>query len=362
MICVGVQALELDELRKQIDETDRKILELLNRRASLALEVGKLKGDLEMPHFAPAREAKVLDRLNAVNSGPLEPKHISAIYREIMSACRDLQQPTKVAYWGPPASHSHTAVIEKFGASVEPVPVDSIADVFDCVEKRQADYGVVPAENSTEGVIPYTLDLFTESDLKICGEVYLAISQHLLSRCTKLEDVKRLYVSPQPYAQCRRWIIDNLPHAELVEVATTSRAALACVEDSEGAAVAGRAASIAYDLPILQEHIEDNPRNRTRFLIIGFNDPERSGRDKTSLLLALPHRAGALHRALSAFSSRGINMTMIQSRPTKKTPWEYLFFIDVQGYVTDPPLAEAIEQLRHECLFVRVLGSYPEAE
>jgi chorismate mutase/prephenate dehydratase len=354
--------VELEELRRRIDETDQKILELLNQRASLAIQIGQLKGDMELPNFAPAREAKVLERLNAVNTGPLEPKHILAIYREIMSACRDLQKPTTVAYWGPPASHSHTAVLEKFGASVTPVPVDSIADVFDYVEKGLADYGVVPAENSTEGVIPYTLDLFTESDLKICGETYLAIANHLLSHCTRIEDIKRLYVSPQPYAQCRRWIMENLSHAEIINVSTTSKAAIAAAEDKEGAAVAGKAASVAYGVPILREHIEDNPRNRTRFLIIGFNEPERSGKDKTSLLLALPHRAGALYRALSAFSNRGINMTMIQSRPTKKTPWEYLFFIDVQGYATDPPVAAAIEQLRHECLFVRILGSYPEAE
>lgn len=354
--------MSLDELRKAIDATDKQILELLNRRAKLAREIGQLKDDFELPSFAPAREARVLDSLNAANQGPLQARHIQAIFREIMSACRDLEEPTKVAYWGPPASHSHCAVLERFGASVEAVPVDSIADVFDAVEKGLADYGVVPAENSTEGVIPYTLDLFSESDVRICGEVYLAISHHLLSRCARKEDVKRVYVSPQPYAQCRRWLLDNMAHAEMIEVATTSRAAVACAEDPEGAAVAGKAAAVAYDLPILYERIEDNPRNRTRFLVVGFNDPDRTGKDKTSLLVALPHRTGALYSALAVFNERGINMTMIQSRPTKKTPWEYLFYVDVQGYITDRPLADAVAQLQQKALFVRVLGSYPEAE
>jgi chorismate mutase / prephenate dehydratase len=354
--------VSLDDLRRRIDETDLKILELLNERACLAREIGRLKGDLEMPFFAPGREARVLDRLNAANPGPLIPDHLRAIYREIMSACRDVQEPTKVAYWGPPASHSHTAVLEKFGASVRPVPVDSIADVFDQVEKGLAHYGVVPAENSTEGVIPYTLDLFSESDLRICGEIYMSISHHLLSRCRSLEEVKRVYVSPQPYAQCRRWLIDNLGHAVMVDMPTTSRAALACLEDAEGSAVAGKAAAVTYDLPVLCERIEDNPRNRTRFMVVGFNEPDRSGRDKTSLLIALPHRPGTLFGALAIFRECGLNLMMIQSRPTKKTPWEYLFFLDVQGFISDEAVANAVLKLQQECLFVRVLGSYPEAE
>lgn len=354
--------MSLEELRKKIDETDRKLLELLNQRAKLAQEIGKIKKDLEVPYFVPGRECDILERLTQNNPGPLPDQAIQAIYREILSASRALEHPLKVAYWGPPASHSHTAAMEKFGASTTYVPVHSLAEVFRQVEKHLVDFGIVPCENSTEGVIPYTLDLFVESEVRICAEHYLPVSHYLLSWCRDLAQIRRVYVSAQPLAQCRQWLTHYLGHAEVIEVSTTSQAAQECVKDPEGAAVASKMASEVYGLPILAEKIEDNPQNRTRFFIIGFQEGEPTGRDKTSLLLSLPHKPGALFKALEPLARHQINLTMIQSRPTKRNPWEYLFFLDVQGHYATKPLSTALKELEEVTLFLKVLGSYCSAE
>lgn len=354
--------MSLEDLRRKIDATDTEILELLNRRARLALDVGEQKRQTNAPMYAPARETQVFERLAKANGGPLPAPAIRAIYREIISASLALEQPLKVAYWGPPGSHSDTAARQQFGGSAERLPVGSIAEVFDHVEKGIAHYGVVPAENSTEGVVPYTLDLFTGCDARICSELFLNITHHLLSRCKSLAEVRRVHVSPQPLAQCRQWLSAHLPGVTFVDVSTTSQAAQACLSDLEGAAVAGQSAADLYDLPILCPRIEDNPRNRTRFWVIGFTEPDRSTRNKTSLLISVEHRPGGLVSALGIFDRHGINLTAIQSRPTKQEPWEYLFFVDAEGYVTDPPMAEAVAALNRECHFVRVLGSYPAAD
>ncbi len=342
---------------------DRRLLELLNARAERAIQIGRAKEKTDKPTFAPERESQIFDRLARANPGPLPAKAVRAIFREIISASRALEQPLRIAYWGPPSSHSHTAALERFGRSAIYVPTNSIADAFEAVERGLASYAIVPAENSTEGVIPYTLDLLVDSDLRVCGETFLAVSHHLLSHAESLEQVKRVYASPQPYAQCRNWLTTHMPAGvEFVDVPTTSAAAQRAAQEPDSAAVAGRAASEEYEVPILRERIEDSLHNRTRFLVVGFHEPAPSGRDKTSLLIGVEDRPGSLYRALGTMERHGINMSMIQSRPTKQRPWEYLFFIDIQGFITDHPVAEALADLQNACSFVRVLGSYPEAE
>jgi chorismate mutase/prephenate dehydratase len=290
---------------------------------------------------------------------------MQAIYREIISACLALERPLRIAYWGPPASNTHVASRTRFGAQAEYTPADSIAGVFAEVEKGSSDYGVVPVENSTEGIVNYTLDMFLESDLKICAEIYTRISHNLLSHCTALEEVQRIYTMPQATGQCRTWLQRHLPGVELVEVTTTARAAGIAAQEPDAAAIANRAAAEEYGLQILAESIQDNPRNWTRFLVLGNLQPPASGRDKTSIMFSVRHEAGGLIRALAAFEKHDVNLTLIESRPTKRTPWEYVFFIDACGHVEDPEdasLRKALALFRERCLFVKVLGSYPEAE
>jgi len=354
--------MDLQELRKEIDRIDKQILELLNRRAQTALDIGKRKAKANKSFFAPAREKEVLNKLAAANNGPLPNAALRAIYREIISASRALEKPVTVAYWGPPATNAHIASIQKFGSSSTFVPMDTIPDIFSEVERQKADYGVVPIENSTEGVVNHTLDTFLTSDLKICSETYLPITHNLLSQADELSDIKQVYSIPTAAAQCRNWLRAHLPNVELVDVSTTARAAQICAEEANSAAIGTSLAAEVYCLNLIAEHIEDNPQNRTRFLIVGYNEPPPSGKDKTSIMFSVPHKAGSLFRAISAFEKFSVNMTMIESRPTKLTPWEYVFFIDCQGHATDEPVQNALETLREHTLFVTVLGSYPEAE
>jgi chorismate mutase/prephenate dehydratase len=358
----------IDDLRRRIDEVDLQILDLVNQRASLALQIGHLKsaqsGENEPPRpiYVPEREKAVFMRLAERNKGPLDNDAVRNIYREVISACRALEKPLRVAYFGPPATYTHMAAMRKFGGSTRFLPRRVIAEVIHAVETGEADYGVVPVENSTAGAVESTLDVFASTDVKVCSEIYVAIHHNLLSKATALEGIRRVYTHPQATAQCRQWLAVHLPDAEVVEATSTAQGARQAAEDPEAATIAGRAAADEYGLNLLFENIEDNPRNRTRFLVVGMNRPERTGHDKTSLMLSVRHEAGALYKALSAFQKHGINLTMIESRPTRQTPWEYLFFIDVQGYATDPPLATALAELEAGSLFVRNLGSYPEAE
>lgn len=354
--------MDISEIRKKIDQIDQQILEMLNVRAQCALDIGQMKDNDSSPVYAPGREMQVLQQVLKHNHGPLDDNAVTAIFREIVSASRALERPMTVAYWGPPGSNTHIASIQKFGHSTDFMAVDTLTDLFSSVETKKANYGVVPVENSTEGVISHTLDLFFTSDLKVCSEVFIQISHNLLSKCEDLSQIKKVYSQPQPTAQCRNWLRNNLPNVQIIEMSTTARAAMAAAEDPSSAAIATKLSAELYGLQVVREGIEDSPHNRTRFLIVGYTKPAPSGKDKTSILFSVPHKAGALYRALSVFETEGINLTMIESRPTKQMPWEYNFFIDFQGHEKDDQVRIALDLLREQALFVRVLGSYPEAE
>jgi chorismate mutase/prephenate dehydratase len=354
--------MNLNDLRKQIDALDEQMLDLLNRRAALAMEIGRTKKRHAALYYTPEREQAVLDRLVKANRGPLPPQAIRAIYREIISAARALEKPLTVAFLGPAGTFSHQAAISKFGSSSEMVPADTIADIFALVERGSCDYGVAPVENSLAGVIPETLDTFMQTNLRIVSEIYEPIIHNLATHCKTLEEIKVLYSHPQPLAQCRQWIRTHLPTARQVETASTVRAAEAAAKEEGAAALCPALAAEAAGLPILVEHTEDNPSNRTRFLVLGYNQPEPTGRDKTSLMFSVHNRAGELFRAMAAFEKYDVNLTMIESRPAKVAAWDYVFYIDVQGHIRDVNVTKAINQLREHALFVTVLGSYPAAE
>jgi len=354
--------LDIAELRKKIDAIDEQMVELINKRAECAQEIGKLKEVKTESIFAPEREVQVLSRVLTSNKGPLSDKTISAVFREVISACRALERPISVCYFGLAGSYTHIASMMKFGDSTEYISSSTIPDVFNDVEKRRANYGVVPVENSTEGIVNHTLDMFLLSDLRICAEVYTPISHCLLSSGTDIKQIKRVYSMPQPIAQCRNYLAAHLPGVEILEVSSSSKAARMCEGYPSSAAIASNLSAKEYGLNILMEGIEDNPNNKTRFLVVGYSKPQPSGHDKTSIVFAVPHKSGSLFSALKVFNDNGINLTMIESRPTKQMPWEYIFFIDCQGHEQDPQVIASVEKLKEMTQFVRILGSYPEAE
>lgn len=354
--------VDLSDLRRQIDELDSRLLELLNQRASLAVEIGRRKAAATTDVFAPERERHVLDHVLSANAGPLPAESVRNIYTEIISSMRALEKPLTIAYWGPPATNTHLASVRKFGSSSSFIPQDTIADVFEEVQRRQADFGVVPIENSIEGIVNHTLDMFLRSDMRICAEVYLEIFHGLLSRAQNLSEVRRIYSIPVATAQCRNWLSAHMRGVEIIDASTTARAAMLAAEDPSSGAIAGEMAAQVYGLNVLAEHIEDNPGNKTRFLAVGRLEPNPSGRDKTSLVFSVPHRSGSLLHALQVFSDADINLTLIESRPTKQMPWEYVFYVDAQGHQTSPNVSAAIQKLRDMATFVKVLGSYPEAD
>ena len=353
--------MSLPEWRKEIDRIDEQVIGLLNRRAQLAQQIGQSKSNTRSHYFTPEREHNVYKRLLSLNKGPLDAAAVRSIYKEIISACISLEKPLAIAFLGPEGTFSHLASIARFGNSASFVATDTITDVFVQVERSHADYGIVPVENSWAGVVPETLDTFMNSNLRVVSEVYQPITHNLLTRCETLGQVKRLYSHFQPLGQCRQWLSNHLAHAERVETSSTSRAAEMAAQDSESAAIATWLAAERNDMPILCDHIEDNPSNRTRFLVLGYNEPEPTGRDKTSLIFSLHNKPGQLAHALNAFEKYDVNLTMIESRPTKTAAWQYLFYIDVQGHTRDAQVTKAINLLKEHSLFVRVLGSYPEA-
>ena len=357
--------MALNDLRVQIDEIDGKLVQLLNERAEISVEVGRRKANTpETRWFAPEREREVFSRIEALRtatSGALTNGALHAIYREILSASRALQKPLTIAYWGPAGTYTHMAATSKFGSSSGFTSCKSILDVFSTVEHERADFGVIPVENSIEGIVHYTLDSLQLTALKICAEVYIPIVHNLLTHATDLKDIKRVYTGPQPLAQCRQWLNANLPEVEFVEVLPTTRAVERATEDTAGAAIASNLAADLYSIPLRVEHIEDDPRNTTRFIVVGENDPPQTGRDKTSVLFAVKNEPGALARGLRAFEDNGVNLTLITSRPSKHTPWDYVQFVDLQGHIRDTAVAQALSALQEHALFVTVLGSYPEA-
>jgi len=351
----------LDEWRARIDDIDRQLLQLLSQRAEVALEVGRLKRATGRAPYVPEREQEIVDRLVALNAGPLSAEAVRAIWREILSASRALQRPFRVAHLGPPATFTHLAALSRFGHAAEYVPVRGIPEVFAEVEHGRVDVGVVPVENSTEGAVSHTLDRLIDSELLICGEVLLEIHHHLLSRAADLAEVKQVFSHPQALAQCRGWLDRNLPHAQTVEVASTATAAERAAEDPTAAGIASELAAEAYGLPILRERIEDLAHNVTRFLVIGRSPQPPTGRDKTSILVSIKDEVGALYRILEPFAAARLNLTKIESRPTRRRPWEYVFFVDFEGHQADPAVEGVLAALRDRCLFLKVLGSYPAA-
>ncbi len=348
------------ELRRDIDRLDRKIVELLNQRAKLAVEISHHKRRLNTPVFAPDRESQLLRRLEALGKkGPLTPGALRAVYREIISASLSLETRLKIAYFGPEASFTHQAALNQFGGSAALLPVKSIPDVFREVNRGRADYGVVPIENSTEGVVNHTLDMFLESEVHICSEISMRIGQNLLSTETRLGAVKKIYSFPPPLAQCRAWLDGNLPEAEIVEASSTSAAARLASRNAGTAAIASRLAARLYGLNILAADIQDAADNVTRFLILGRQWPGPTGRDKTSLMLAIKDRVGALYHILKPFARYGVNLTSIESRPSRARAWNYVFFIDCLGHVQDEKLRKTLVALKPLTSVLKVLGSYP---
>ena len=353
---------KLHELRLSIDVIDEKILDLLNDRASLVLQVGKVKNAQKSDFHVPSREREIFERLTAKNRGPFPNEGLKSVFREIISASLALEAPMKVAFFGPKATFTHMAAMQHFGFSAELVSQKSIPAVFEEVEKGRALYGVVPVENSTEGMVSHTLDMFMESDLKVNAEVLLEIHHYLLSRTGRMEDIKKVYSHQQPIAQCRNWLAEHLPDVPVVDVASTAVASQIAGEDYTAAAIASELAATLYDLKVVHARIEDQVNNYTRFLVIGKKMVEKSGDDKTSLMFSVKDEVGILYRMLEPFAKRDINLSKIESRPLKRKAWEYIFFLDLFGHITDSSVAEAVTELKECCQFVKILGSYPRTK
>ncbi|MBB1126412.1 prephenate dehydratase [Thiospirillum jenense] len=356
-------ATRLADIRQRIDAIDSQLLALLSERARCAQTVAEIKADT-VPgshYYRPEREAEILRRIKADNPGPLDGEEVARLFREIMSACLALEKPLAVGYLGPEGTFTQAAALKHFGHSVHTLPFGTIGDIFREVEAGSCQFGVVPVENSTEGVINHTLDMFLQSPLRIVGEVTLRIHQHLMSQAGVVTAIKRIFSHQQSFAQCRAWLDRHLPNAERIPVGSNAEAARRATESTDCAAIAGEAAAELYCLRILANRIEDDPGNTTRFLIIGKEDAPASGRDKTSLLLSCRNEAGGLYRLLTPFAEQQISMTRIESRPSRQGIWDYVFFVDLSGHRTDPPIAAALEQLKAAANLFKILGSYPEA-
>ena len=352
--------MRLKNLRKKIDSVDKEIVGLLNKRASIAKDVGRLKDRAKSGVYVPDREAEIYENLSRENKGPLSDKALGAIYREIMSSSLALERSLKIAYLGPEATFTHIAAIKKFGSQVRYSPCNSITEVFREVEVSRCNYGVVPVENSIEGAVNHTLDMFIDSDLKICSEVFLDISHNLIGRCS-LKSVKRIYSNPQVFGQCRLWLDSHLRNVELIEVSTTSRAAEIATKEKNACAIASLLAAEKYRLKVLAKGIEDSASNITRFLVIGQHTPAPTKKDKTSIMFSGKDRPGALHDMLVPFKKNKVNLTKIESRPSKRKAWEYYFFVDAVGHCQDSNVQKALESVAKQSIYLKVLGSYPRA-
>jgi chorismate mutase / prephenate dehydratase len=347
--------------RKAIDRLDAQIVRLLNERTRHVLAIGEIKLKAGEEIYAPHRERAVLQRIGQLNGGPMTDEQLGAVYREIMSSALALEKSLTIAYLGPEATFTHQAAIKRFGSSLRYTAQKTITDVFTEVSKHRADYGVVPVENSTEGVVTHTLDMFVDSDLKIVSQIVLKVQQCLMSNSPRTR-VKKLYVHPQSLAQCRGWIQNHLPRVELIETSSNARSAELAAREKGSAAIGGLLAAEKYGLALLELDIQDNAANATRFLVLGRQCSPPTGKDRTSLMVSISHKVGALHHALAAFRRYRINLTKIESRPSKRKAWEYFFFIDCDGHLEDRKLAQAISLLGRECSYVKVLGSYPNSE
>ena len=352
---------DLAQLRERIDRIDRQLVELISQRARQAAEVGRLKLAGGAPVYRPEREAEVLRSVVAMNGGPLAGAALEPIFREIISACRAMERPVTVAFLGPAGTFSELAALRQFGSAVELAPCASIDEVFRCAESGRADYAVVPVENSTEGAVSRSLDLLLTTALKIVAEISVPVQHHLLTLHGTLDGVKRLHAHPQSLAQCLTWVNQNLPGLERVQAPSNAEAARLASLDPTAAALAGENAAQKYALQAVARQIQDDPQNRTRFLVLGQQECSATGRDKTSLILSVANRAGAVYHMLAPLARHSVSMTRFESRPARNGAWEYHFYVDVEGHVGDAALLAAFDELRQACAFFRCLGSYPRA-
>lgn len=360
---IAVTATDLQKLREEIDAIDEKLLRLISRRVEIAMEVAATKqaSGETASFYRPEREAQVLRRIKQLNQGPLTEEEVARLFREIMSTCLAKEKPLNVAFLGPEGTFTQTAAIKHFGHAVLTVPQPTIDVVFREVESGSADFGVVPIENSTEGVIHHTIDMFVDSSLKICGEVELRIHHHLLGTKPSLNVVKRVYSHQQSLGQCRKWLETHLSGVETIAVSSNAEAARLALNEDGAAAIAGTTAAEIYGLQTIVPNIEDRPDNTTRFLVIGKLKAESTGTDKTSIIMSTRNRPGALFKLLSPLAQNGVSMTRIESRPSRTGLWEYVFFLDIEGHMDDANVVKALDEMSAEASFLKLLGSYPRA-
>ena len=352
----------LRPLRQRINEIDSQLLRLISERGNIAQQIAEIKkAQGEKQCYRPEREADILSNLIQQNPGPLKKEEIAHLFREIISACRALEQSLHIAYLGPAGTFTEVAAYKHFGHSINPVPLSTINQIFQEVESDNSQYGVVPVENSIEGVVNHTLDMLIDSRLKICGEIELRINHLLLSKEKNNDNITYLYSHQQSLAQCRSWLDTHLPKAERVAVNSTAEAAKIASIKNNTAAIAGETAAENYGLTTLAKNIADDPNNTTRFLVIGKNTPSPSGNDKTSLLFSTPHESGALQNMLGHFSDTKVNMTRIESRPSRKGMWQYVFFVDIEGHEKEENVTEALKRLKKSATMMKLLGSYPRS-
>jgi len=353
---------KLQELRERIDKIDTQIVELLKERIEVAKKIGKIKENMGYESFDLSREKEILNKILEINQKVFPEDTLKLIYSEIIKACRNVQQKIKVAYLGPEATFSHIAALNYFGTSAELIPVETIVDVFEEVSSERVNFGVVPIENSIEGVVATTLDAIYEYGLKVCGEIYESISHHLMNQTGRIEDIKKVLSHPQAIAQCRKWLRKKLPSVPIETVPSTALAAKWAAVDESVGAIASLVAAKLYHLQIVAKNIEDIKGNSTRFWIIGKTEVEPTGNDKTSLLFSVADRPGALFDVLKCFAVRKINLTKIESRPSKDEPWKYVFFLDCEGHIKDEKIQSCLEEMQNYCLQVIWLGSYPKGQ
>lgn len=351
----------IENVRKQIRQKDREIVKLLNDRAALSVEVGRIKGREGIGVYDPAQESRVLNDVATLNRGPLAVEALGHIYSEILSSSRALQTPLAVACLGPEGSFAHLAALDRFGRSARMEPQDTIGAVFDAVEKQKAELGVVPLENSVEGPVRVTLERLIATPLSIRAEIFLRVSHCLMARGAKTR-IRRVYSHPQALAQCRQWLAKNLPQAVPVETESTSSAVLQALQDRQAGAIGSRLASEIHGLPILEEGIEDHPANTTHFIVIGAGSNGPTGKDKTSILFSTQHKPGALHAALEPFAKAGINLLRIESHPARDRMWQYHFFVDFEGHPGNKTVKSCLAALCRRTATMKVLGSYPRED
>ncbi len=353
----------LNKLRQEIDKIDKEIINLLKKRANIAKKIGEIKKRFNLPTFVPEREYQIYKKIESIDTSPLSPLAVKSIFREIISACRSVEEPLKVGFLGPKGTFSELAVNKYFGSSVEKVPLSTIKEVFEEVEKDRVNYGVVPIENSIEGIVSFTADSFLESNLKICGEIYIPIALHLLTKEDNLKNIKKVYSHRHALAQCKKFLLENLPHAEIIEVDSTAKAAELASKEKNSAAIASEIAALEYDLNILEKNIQEVSLNYTRFLILSKKDTETpTGNDKTSIIFSVKHTPGALFKALRPFALYDINLTKVESRPIKNKPFKYIFFCDFEGHRKEKRIQKLLEELKEEVSYLHILGSYPKGD